>query len=112
VPALLILTTLPDAATAESIARKLIADGNAACVSIGAPVRSLYHWQGKIETASEIPLSIKATDDSYAAVEATLRSMHPYELPEIIGVPITEGLAPYLDWIAASSDRSTKPADA
>ena len=111
-PALLILTTLPDTVTAESIASKLIAEGSAACVAIGAPVRSLYHWQGKTETATEIPLSIKATDESYAAVEATIRSMHPYELPEIIAVPIVAGWTPYLDWIAASSDRSKLPVDA
>ena len=109
--ALLILTTLPDAATAEAIASKLIADGSAACVAIGAPVRSLYHWQGKSETATEIPLSIKATKESYAAVEATVRSMHPYEVPEIIAVPITAGWTPYLDWIAATSSRSTWSAD-
>jgi periplasmic divalent cation tolerance protein len=108
VQALLILTTLPDAATAESIAAKLIADGSAACVAIGAPVLSLYHWQGKTETATEIPLSIKAVAESYAVVEATIRSMHPYELPEIIAVPIIAGLAPYIDWIVASSQRSKK----
>ena len=108
--ALLILTTVPDTATAESIASTLIADGNAACVAIGAPVRSLYHWQGKTETATEIPLSIKTAADSYSAVEATIRSIHPYELPEIIAVPITAGLAPYLAWLGASRGRSNDAA--
>jgi len=108
---LLVLTTLPDAATADSIASRLIDDGCAACVAVGAPVRSLYHWQGKTETATEIPLSIKTTAEAYPAVERIVHSMHPYDLPEIIAVPITAGLAPYLDWIAASCNRSKAPAD-
>ena len=112
VQALLILTTLPDASTAESIAARLIADGSAACVAIGSPVRSLYHWQGKTETATEIPLTIKASASSYGAVEATIRTLHPYELPEIIAVPITSGLQPYLDWIADTCDRSAHSGDA
>lgn len=104
---LLVLTTLPDAATAETIALRLIDDGCAACVAIGSPVRSLYHWRGKTETATETPLSIKTTAQAYQAVETLLRALHPYELPEIIAIPITGGLTPYLDWIAAESDRST-----
>jgi periplasmic divalent cation tolerance protein len=103
---LLVLTTLPDASIAESMAAKLISDKLAACISIGAPVRSLYHWQGKTETASEIPMTIKTTVDVYPALEATIRSLHPYDLPEIIALPITAGLAPYLDWIATSCNRS------
>jgi len=103
---LLVLTTLPDPATAEAIARRLVDGGHAACVSIGAPMRSLYHWQGKTETATETPLAIKTTATAYPALEALLKSVHPYELPEIIAVPITAGLGPYLDWIAACTDRS------
>ena len=103
---LLVLTTLPDAAQAEAIARRLVDEGCAACVSIGPPVRSLYHWRGKTETADEVPLTIKTTNGRYAALESLLKSLHPYELPEIIAVPITAGLAPYLDWIAAATERS------
>jgi periplasmic divalent cation tolerance protein len=103
---LLVLTTLPDPALAESIARRLIDDGCAACVSIGAPILSLYHWRGKTETATETPLAIKTTNLRYQDVEALLRDLHPYELPEIIAVPISAGLTPYLDWIAAETERS------
>lgn len=103
---LLVLTTLPDPSIAEAIARRLIDNGCAACVSVGAPVLSLYHWRGKTETAMEIPLTIKTTTQAYDAVEALLRALHPYELPEIIAVPITAGLTPYLDWIVAETDRS------
>jgi periplasmic divalent cation tolerance protein len=109
---LLVLTTLPDSAVAEALAAKLIAEALAACVSIGSPIRSLYHWQGKTETASEIPMTIKTTAGAYAEVEAAIRALHPYELPEIIAVPITAGLTPYLDWIAASVDRSGECTDA
>ena len=104
---LLVLTTLPDASHAETIARRLVDEGCAACVSIGAPIRSLYHWRGKTETTNEIPMTIKTTAGCYDAVEKLVRSLHPYEVPEIIAIPITAGLAPYLDWIAAETERST-----
>ena len=107
---LLVLTTLPDSSIAEAIARRLIDDGCAACVSMGAPVLSLYHWRGKTETATEIPLAIKTTTQGYDAVEALLRALHPYELPEIIAIPITGGLTPYLRWIATEANRSKVPA--
>ena len=103
---LFVLTTLPDLSVAESIAAALITDKLAACISIGAPVQSLYHWQGKTETAAEIPMTIKTTADAYPALEATLRKLHPYELPEIVAVPIVAGLASYLAWIATSCIRS------
>ncbi len=103
---LLVLTTLPDRSAAEASARRLVDGGCAACVSVGAPVLSLYHWRGKTETATEFPLAIKTTSIGYGAVETLLRSLHPCELPEIIALPITAGLSPYLDWIAAGSNRS------
>ena len=103
---LLVLTTVPDAEHAEAIARRLIEERCAACVSIGAPVRSLYHWRGKTETTDELLLTIKTTAGSYETVERLIRELHPYELPEIIAVPISGGYAPYLDWIAAATERS------
>ena len=101
--AILILTTLPDRASAEEIASALVRERLAACASIGATTRSIYHWQGKVETADEVTLAIKTGRDRYAAVEAALRAAHPYELPEIIAVPVIDGYAPYLDWIAAET---------
>jgi periplasmic divalent cation tolerance protein len=98
--AILILTQMPDRASAQSLARSLVEARFAACVSIGAPVESLYHWRGQIETAQEIPVAVKARADRYAEVEAAIRAQHPYELPEILAVPVIRGLAPYLDWIA------------
>ncbi|MEO8134694.1 MAG: divalent-cation tolerance protein CutA [Betaproteobacteria bacterium] len=104
----LIMTTVPDQATAETIAQRLVDGGHAACVTIGAPVLSLYHWRGKTETAPEIPVSIKTAARCYDAVESVLLELHPYELPEIIALPIAAGLPAYLDWITAASVRSAE----
>jgi periplasmic divalent cation tolerance protein len=98
--AILILTQLPDRASAQSLARSLVEARLAACVSIGAPVESLYHWHGQIETAQECPLVVKTRAERYADVEAAIRAQHPYELPEILAVPVVDGLARYIDWIA------------
>jgi periplasmic divalent cation tolerance protein len=100
---ILVLTTLPDQAQAETLARELLAAHLAACIQIGATVQSLYHWRGQIETASEIPLAIKTRAGLYPRVEETIRRRHPYELPEIVAVPISCGLPAYLDWIAAET---------
>lgn len=81
------------------MAEELIAARAAACVNVLAPCQSIYHWQGKTESAEEIPLLIKTTEDCYAEVERLIRTNHPYELPEIIRVPITGGLPEYLRWI-------------
>ena len=97
--AIMVLTTLPDRAAAEALARELLATRLAACVHIGAALHSLYHWQGKIETADEIPVAIKTRAELYTKVEHAVRQRHPYELPEIVAVPFVHGWAPYLDWI-------------
>ena len=101
--ALLVLTTLPDRAGAEALARELLAARLAACVHIGAALQSLYHWRGEIETAQETPLTVKTRGELYARVEEVIRSRHPYELPEIVAVPITHGSSAYLDWIIAET---------
>jgi periplasmic divalent cation tolerance protein len=101
--AILVLTTLPDHAAAQSLARALVAGRLAACVNVGAPVESMYHWQGEIETAREVPVAIKTRATLYTQVEAAIVAAHPYELPEIIAVPIVHGLPRYLDWIDAET---------
>jgi len=101
--AILILTQMPDRATAQSLARSLVEARLAACVSIGAPVESLYHWRGQIETAEEVPVVVKTRAEHYRDVETAIRSQHPYELPEILAVPVVDGLARYVDWIAAET---------
>lgn len=98
---LLVLTNLPDRATAERIAEALIHARVAACVNVLTGCHSVYRWQGALERADEIPLLIKTTAQAYPRLEAELRKLHPYELPEIIAVPVTQGLSGYLDWVTA-----------
>ncbi len=104
--AILVLTQLPDRASAQSLARSLVEARLAACVSIGTPVESLYHWQGQIETVQEFTVAVKTRSERYAAVEAAILARHPYELPEIVAVLIIDGLARYLDWIARETAAS------
>lgn len=101
--ALLVITNLPDAATARSLADLLVAERLAACVNILAPCRSVYRWQGQIEAADEVPLLIKTTTECYPALEAAIRENHPYELPEIVAVRLDRGLPAYLAWVAAET---------
>ena len=97
---LLVVTTLPDRPTAERIAEALVTASVAACVNVLAECTSVYRWQGKIERAGEVPLLIKTTREAYARLEETLRSMHPYDVPEIVAMPVTAGLPAYLHWVS------------
>ena len=83
---LLVLTNLPDRATAETLAARLVEDRLAACVNILPPCHSIYRWQGEVETADEV-----------------IRARHPYETPEIIALPVLLGLPGYLAWVAAET---------
>ncbi len=95
----IILTTCPDAGVAERIARALVEKGLVACVNILAPMRSIYKWHGQIEDTSEYLLIIKAARERFPEIRDRLRCLHPYELPEIIAVPIADGLPEYLAWL-------------
>ena len=97
---ILVLTNLPDRGSAQRVAQALIESRAAACVNILAECSSVYRWQGKIETASEAPLLIKTTLAAYPRLEAVIRAHHPYELPEIIAVPLSAGFPGYLQWVA------------
>lgn len=101
--ALLVLTTLPDRPAAEKLAAALVEERVAACVNILAPCASVYRWKGDVQHDEEHPLLIKTTREAYAALEAAIRARHPYELPEIVAVPIERGLPAYLDWLAAET---------
>ena len=100
---LLVLTNLPDRTVAEKLADLLIAKNLAACVNILAPCRSVYRWKDAVQHDEEHPKLIKTTAERYTALEHALRAAHPYELPEIIAVPIERGLPAYLDWVAAET---------
>lgn len=95
----LVLTTCPDSASAERIARALVTDRLAACVNILPIAQSIYVWKGKVESAAEQLLLIKSRTRAFGAIEKRVLGLHPYELPELIAVPITNGLADYLSWL-------------
>ena len=97
---ILVITNLPDRGTAQRVAQALIESRAAACVNVLAECVSVYRWQGKIETANEVPLLIKTTRAAYPRLEAAIRQQHPYELPEIIAVSVNAGLPGYLQWVA------------
>lgn len=94
-----IFTTCPDPAVADSIARALIEARLAGCVNILPAMQSIYTWHGKTEITSEHLLIIKARAADYPAIEARIRALHPYELPEIIAVRLTDALPEYLAWL-------------
>ena len=100
---LLVLTNLPDRTAAERLAEELVQKNLAACVNILGPCRSVYRWKGAVQHDEEHPMLIKTTHERYGALEQTLRAEHPYELPEIIAVPIERGLPAYLEWVAAET---------
>jgi periplasmic divalent cation tolerance protein len=103
---LLVLTNVPDNETAIRISRELIEQRVAACVNILPGVLSVYRWQGAIEETHEVSLLIKTTQDAYPKLEAALKTMHPYEVPEILALPIFAGFPTYLDWVAAETQKS------
>lgn len=106
---LLVLTNLPDRASAERLAALLIEQRLAACVNLLPPCDSVYRWRGEIQRDEEHPLLIKTAQDRYAELEAAIRANHPYELPEVIAVPIVRGLPAYLHWVE-SETRAGGPA--
>lgn len=101
--AMLILTTLPDPDAARQLARQLVEARLAACVNVLAACTSIYRWEAAIQEESETPLLIKTSAGGYAAVETFLLEHHPYELPEIIALPIVQGLPGYLEWVSAQT---------
>jgi periplasmic divalent cation tolerance protein len=92
-------------AIAEALASRLVGERLAACVNILPAGQSVYEWQGKVEKESEHVLLIKSRADRLEKIERTLLEHHPYELPELIAVPITEGLSPFLSWIDTELDK-------
>ena len=100
---LLVLTNLPDRAAAERLADALIGGRLAACVNILAPCRSVYRWKDAVQQDEEHPVLIKTTEARYAELEQAIRANHPYELPEIVAVPIERGLPAYLEWLSAET---------
>lgn len=104
---IVVFSTCASADEAERIARRLIEQRLAACVSVVSPVRSFYRWKGAVEDSSEWLLVIKSSRELFAPLTAALESAHSYELPEIIAIPVVEGSPNYLSWI----ERELHPAE-
>ncbi|PYJ21864.1 MAG: divalent-cation tolerance protein CutA [Verrucomicrobia bacterium] len=96
---LLAISTFPDAETANRIAQTLVTEKFVACANLVPAVHSIYRWKDKIETAGEVIVFFKTTQDRQAAFQEKLQSLHPYEVPEIICMNIDTGSRDYLRWI-------------
>ena len=97
---LLAISTFPDAETANHVAKTLITEKFAACANLMPAVHSIYRWKEKVETAGEVMVFFKTTQDRQAAFQEKLRSLHPYEVPEIIFISVETGFPDYLNWVA------------
>ena len=100
----LVLTNLPDRTAAMRLAALLIEHRHAACVNILGECTSVYRWEGEVKTATEVPLLIKTSLPAYAQLEETIRANHPYEIPEILRIPLDGGLPAYLGWVVAECE--------
>ena len=98
-----ILTNLPDSDSAFNLARELVHLRLVACANVLAPATSFYRWEGKQEQAAEYPVLLKTTEARYPEVEAAIRRLHPYSVPEIIAWPIARGSPEYLAWVEQES---------
>jgi periplasmic divalent cation tolerance protein len=96
----LALSTFPDRETAQRISNQLVSEKYAACANILPSIESIYRWKGKIESGNETLVFFKLSEDRQSAFQRKLRSLHPYEVPEIISIPISNGLPAYLRWVA------------
>lgn len=96
---LIVMTNCPDAEVADRLARTLVEQKLAACVNRLPAVDSIYRWQGTVERAVEVPLLIKSTRERLPEIQEAIRALHPYEVPEIVAIPVVAGLPSYLRWV-------------
>ena len=100
---ILVITNFPDRAAAVKLAQALVDRRLAACVNVLAECTSVFRWKGAIENAAEVPVLIKTRAARYEQVEAAIRELHPYDLPDIIAVPVSRGHDEYLQWVAGET---------
>ena len=100
---LVVLSNLPDRDRALALARSLLDRHLAACINILSPCTSVYRWQGAVETADEVPVLIKTRASLYPQLEAAIRELHPYALPEVLAVRADTGFADYVGWVEAET---------
>lgn len=97
----LVFVSVPDAAVGERLARVLVEERLAACVTVSDMVQSTYRWRGAVTTEAERQMVLKTTQERVAAIERRLADLHPYELPECLIVPVSGGSPAYLEWVRA-----------
>ncbi|MDB4959187.1 MAG: divalent ion tolerance protein [Myxococcales bacterium] len=102
-PVVVVISTFPSADKAAEVARTLVTEQLAACANLVGPVRSIYRWKGELQDDSETLAVIKTTTERLEALKSRLVALHPYELPEVIALPVADGHAPYLAWIASET---------
>ncbi|MBP9127418.1 MAG: divalent-cation tolerance protein CutA [Elusimicrobia bacterium] len=107
---LIVLSTVPNGPTARRLAKLLVSERWAACVNVMGGVQSIYRWKGAVESAREYLLIAKTTRRRFAALQARLAAAHPYEVPEIMAVPLADGLAQYFSWISENTSPLSKKA--
>jgi len=103
-PVHVVLVTAPDAEVGARIARALVAEGLAACVNLVPGVRSIYRWQGAVHDDAEVLLIAKTRAALVSALGDRVRALHPYELPEVIALPVATGSEPYLEWLRGAAE--------
>ncbi|MFZ6780954.1 divalent-cation tolerance protein CutA [Undibacterium sp. Ji83W] len=101
---ILVLTNLPDREIAKKLASQVVAEKLAACVNISADILSIYNWDGEQQADTEVQLTIKTRQACYSRLEALILAQHPYDLPEIIAIPLVAGLPAYLDWVRKETE--------
>ena len=100
---IVVLTTLPDAETARRFVRRLVEQRVVACGTVLGAATSIYHWKGAIEEANEVQVILKTRRDVWERLEAAARAAHPYDVPELLAIPVATGLGSYLDWVSAET---------
>jgi len=101
--AIIVLCAVPLDFDAERLAFDLVERSLAACVQVGPGISSVYRWQGAVEKSAERLLVIKSRRELFGAIEAAIKALHPYEVPEIVALDVSAGHAPYLDWLVATT---------
>jgi len=102
---LVVFSTFPNPEKAAEVARTLVSEQLAACVNLLGPVRSIYRWDGAVQDDTETLAVIKTTRQRFEAMRTRLVELHPYEVAEVVAMPVEAGNAPYLDWVVSSTTR-------
>jgi len=101
--AMLVLTTLPNSDAAADLAKKVVGEKLAACANVMPAVRSIYRWQGALQDENEVLVLLKTRQARFDKLKARILELHPYDVPEVIAVPVEQGHGAYLDWIASET---------